>query len=174
MAGHSQYSNIKIRKEAQDAKRAKIFSRLALIIYNAAKQGGTKIETNVQLRSAVEKAREANMPKDKIDKAISKASPDSKDKYEEVTYEFYGPGATAFVVKCLTDNRNRTVNTVKSILNNFNLSLSNPGSALYNFDSNLKPQFIVKLEPNLKHTVDEISNAFSELDDVLEVVNNAS
>lgn len=178
MSGHSQFSNIKIRKEAQDAKRAKIFSKLSLAIYTAAKQGGISVDTNIALRSAIEKAKEANMPKDKIDKAVAKASPSSKTVYEELTYEFYGPSASAFVVKCLTDNRNRTINNIKSVLNNFNLTLSSPGSAMYNFDvkpdTQLEPKFFVTVDEQTKKRIEEICDAFLELDDVLDITHNAN
>lgn len=178
MSGHSQFSNIKIRKEAQDAKRAKIFSKLSLVIYTAAKQGGVNVDTNIALRSAIEKAREANMPKDKIDKAVSKASPSSKAIYEELTYEFYGPSATAFIVKCLTDNRNRTINNIKAVLNDFNLTLSSPGSAMYNFDTKpdtqLEPKFLVTVDAPTKQKIDEICDAFLELEDVLDITHNAN
>lgn len=173
MSGHSQFSNIKIRKEAQDAKRAKIFSKISSQIYTAAKQGGPAVDTNPTLRTLIEKAREVNMPKEKIEKAIDKASGKNSANFSEVTYEFYGPSAVAMIVKCITDNKNRTVNDVKSILNDFNLTLGSPGSAMYAFDSNMTPKFTNPVDENTKTKIEEISDAFHELEEVLEVYTNA-
>lgn len=174
MSGHSQFSNIKIRKEAQDAKRAKIFSKISSQIYIAAKQGGPKVETNMALKSLIEKAREVNMPKDKIEKAINKASGNMAANYSEVTYEFYGPSAVAFVVKCVTDNKNRTISDIKSVLNDFELTLGSPGSAMYAFDTtNMSPKFTVPTDDHIKERLEQITDAFHQIEEVLEVFNNA-
>src|SRR5699024_8080710 len=109
VAGHSKWSNIKRRKGAQDAKRGKIFMRHAKLIYVAAKQGGGDPDMNAALRSAIDKARADNMLNDNIDRAIKKATGTLDGaKFEEVTYEGYGPGGIAVIVQVLTDNRNRT------------------------------------------------------------------
>lgn len=114
MAGHSKWHNIRHKKNAKDAKRGKIFMKLAKEIYVAAKQGGTDIETNAALRLAIDKARSNNMPKDNIDRAVQKAAGNvDGENYEETTYEGYGPGGVAVMVDVLTDNRNRTASEVR-------------------------------------------------------------
>lgn len=101
MAGHSKWHNIRHKKNAKDAKRGKIFMKLAKEIYVAAKQGGTDIETNAALRLAIDKARSNNMPKDNIDRAVQKAAGNvDGENYEETTYEGYGPGGLPLWLMC--------------------------------------------------------------------------
>ena len=108
MAGHSKWNNIKGRKNAQDAKRGKIFQKLSREIYMAAKSGGPDPATNPSLRLVLDKARSANMPNDNIQRAIKKATASGAgEHYDEVTYEGYGPGGVAILVYALTDNRNQ-------------------------------------------------------------------
>src|SRR5690349_8211188 len=109
MAGHSQFKNIMHRKGAQDKERAKIFTKILREIYVAVKTSGADPNSNPKLRVALSSAREANMPKDNIERAIAKASgEDSGTDYIETRYEGYGPGGVAVIIECLTDNRNRT------------------------------------------------------------------
>src|SRR5699024_8888997 len=109
MAGHSKWKNIQGRKNAQDAKRGKIFQKLSREIFIAAKNGGDDIASNPSLRLVVDKARAANMPNDNVERAIKKATSSTEGaNYAEVTYEGYGPGGVAVLVEALTDNRNRT------------------------------------------------------------------
>ena len=108
MAGHSQFKNIMHRKGAQDAARAKLFSKLAREITVAAKIGLPDPDMNSRLRLAVQNARAENMPKDNIERAIKKATGGDAENYEEIRYEGYGPGGVAIIVEALTDNRNRT------------------------------------------------------------------
>jgi len=114
MAGHSKWKNIQRRKNAQDAKKGKIFMRHAKNIYTAAKLGGGDLSMNPALRTAVEKAKADNMPNDNIERAIKKATGalDGKS-FEEITYEGYGPGGVAVIVHALTDNKNRTASEVR-------------------------------------------------------------
>lgn len=114
MAGHSKWKNIQRRKNAQDAKRGKIFMKLAKEIYVAAKEGGPDPESNASLRLVIDKAKNANMPNDNIDRAIKKASGGQDGKSYEITYEGYGPSGVAVMVKCLTDNKNRTATSVRT------------------------------------------------------------
>jgi len=115
MAGHSQFKNIMHRKGAQDAKRARIFARLIREITVSAKQGLPDPAANPRLRAAVTAARQANMTKDTIDRAIKKAAgATAGDDYVEVRYEGYGPAGVAVIVEALTDNRNRTASDVRS------------------------------------------------------------
>lgn len=135
MAGHSHAANIKHRKGAVDAKRAKIFSKIARHIISAARQGGGDSETNLRLKYAVEKARAANMPKDNIERAIKRGTGDKDGAgFEELTYEGYAPGGVALMVVCLTDNRNRTAPDVKHLFERSNGSLGSTGSVGYLFD----------------------------------------
>jgi len=135
MAGHSKWANIKHRKGAQDAKRGKVFTKLIKEITVAAKIGGGDPETNPRLRLAVDKAKQANMPKDNVDRAIKKGTGDLDGvNYEEGSFEGYGPGGAAVIVEFLTDNRTRTVADVRFIFNKHNGSLGVNGSVSFMFD----------------------------------------
>ncbi|MFK4997594.1 YebC/PmpR family DNA-binding transcriptional regulator [Bacillus sp. N9] len=135
MAGHSKWKNIQNRKNAQDAKRGKIFQKLAKELYVAAKQGGPDPDLNPSLRLVIEKSKAANMPNDNIKRAIDKASGNqNSDNYEEVLYEGYGPGGTAVMVMCLTDNRNRTATNVRVAFNKNGGNLGETGCVSYMFD----------------------------------------
>ena len=114
MAGQSQFKNIMHRKGAQDAKRSKIFAKLAREVTVAAKIGGLDPAMNARLRLAILNARAENMPKDNIDRAVKKAAGADTENFDEVRYEGYGPGGTAVIVEALTDNRNRTASAVRS------------------------------------------------------------
>lgn len=134
MAGHSKWANIKHRKGAQDAKRGKIFTKIIREITVAAKDN-PDIEANPRLRTAVNKARAANMPSDNIDRAIKKGSGTLDGVvYEEVRYEGYGPGGIAIMVDCLTDNKNRTAPEVRSIFSKNGGNLGESGCVSYMFD----------------------------------------
>ena len=135
MAGHSHASNIKHRKGAQDAKKAKLFTKLQREITVSAKAGQADPEYNARLRNAIIAARTNNMPKDRIDSAIKKAtSAGEGDNFEEIRYEGYGPNGVAFVVNALTDNRNRTAGEVRSIFTKSGGSLGESGSVAFMFD----------------------------------------
>lgn len=134
MAGHSQFKNIMRRKGAQDAKRAKIFTKIAREIIVSAR-GGADVNFNAKLRSIVIKARQAGMPKDKIDAAIAKGSGTGEsDAYEAVRYEGYGPGGVAVIVEVLTDNRNRTAPEMRSAFTKAGGNLGETGSVGFMFD----------------------------------------
>lgn len=135
MAGHSQFKNIMHRKGAQDAKRAKQFAKLAREIEVAARLGAPDPDQNPRLRSAISAARGANMPKDRIERAISKASGGGDDaSYEEVRYEGYGPGGVALMVEALTDNRNRTAAEIRAAFGKFGGNMGETGSVGFLFD----------------------------------------
>ncbi|MGC6411309.1 MAG: YebC/PmpR family DNA-binding transcriptional regulator [Candidatus Puniceispirillaceae bacterium] len=133
MAGHSKFKNIQHRKGAQDKKRAKVFTRLLKELAVAAR-GGTDPNSNPRLRTALLAARAANMPKDNIERVLKKAEGGEGDNYEEIRYEGYGPGGTAFIVEAMTDNRNRTASEVRAAFNKFNGSLGETGSVSFMFD----------------------------------------
>lgn len=134
MAGHSKWANIKHRKGAQDAKRAKMFTRITKEIQVAVKEGGPDPESNPRLRLAIQNARSVNMPKDNINRAISKASEAGGDSYQEITFEGYGPGGIAVFLECMTDNNNRTVGAVRSIFNKRGGSMGTNGSLSFLFE----------------------------------------
>jgi YebC/PmpR family DNA-binding regulatory protein len=135
MSGHSKWANIKHRKGAQDAKRGKVFTKLIKEINVAAKIGGGDLESNARLRTAVDKAKSENMPKDTIDRAIKKGTGDMDGvNYEEGTFEGYGPGGVAVIVEFMTDNRIRTVADVRYIFTRNNGNLGVSGSVAFLFD----------------------------------------
>ncbi len=133
MSGHSKWSTIKRKKGAQDAKRSKIFSRLVKEITIAVREGGSDPDSNPRLRLAISNAKGENMPKDNIERAISKADSDGSQ-LEEVTFEGYAPGGIAVFIECLTDNNLRTVSSIRSIFNKYNGSLGTNGSLSFLFD----------------------------------------
>ena len=134
MAGHSKWANIQHRKKAQDAKRGKVFTRLIREITVAARMGGSDPVANPRLRLAVDKALAANMPKDTIDRAAKRGAGELDGvEYEEVRYEGYGPGGTAVIVDCMTDNRNRTVAEVRHAFSKSGGNLGTSGSVAFQF-----------------------------------------
>lgn len=134
MAGHSKWANIQHRKKAQDAKRNKIFTKHLREITVAARMGGPDPETNPRLRLAVDRAYAVNMPKDNVERAIKKgAGLESVGHYEELRYEGYGPGGTAIMVDCMTDNRNRTVSEVRHGFTKHGGKMGTDGSVAYLF-----------------------------------------
>ena len=135
MSGHSKWANIKHRKGAQDARKAKVFTRLIREITIAARQGGGDPEANSRLRSAVLTARGSNMPNDTIERAIKKGTGALGDVIiEEINYEGYGPGGVAVLVECQTDNKNRTTAEVRHCFSKFNGNLGANGCVSFIFD----------------------------------------
>ncbi|MBM3394688.1 MAG: YebC/PmpR family DNA-binding transcriptional regulator [Betaproteobacteria bacterium] len=134
MAGHSKWANIKHRKAAADAKRGKVFTKLIKEITVAARQGGGDPGMNPRLRLAVDKAYEANMPKDNVERAIKRGSGEIEGaNYEEIRYEGYGIGGAAVIVDCLTDNRTRTVADVRHAFTKYGGNLGTDGSVAFLF-----------------------------------------
>ena len=133
MAGHSKFKNIQHRKGAQDKKRAKIFTRLIKELAVAARSG-TDPNSNPRLRGALLAARAANMPKDNIERVLKKAEGGEGEQYEEIRYEGYGVGGTAFIVEAMTDNRNRTASEVRAAFSKFGGSLGETGTVSFMFD----------------------------------------
>jgi YebC/PmpR family DNA-binding regulatory protein len=136
MAGHSKWAGIKHKKAIVDARRGKLFTKLARAITVAAKEGGGDVEGNPALALAVQKARDASMPKDNIERAIAKGTGEGADAdaLEAVMYEGYGPGGVAVLVEALTDNRNRTGSEIRHLFNKHGGNLGEPGSVAYLFD----------------------------------------
>ena len=136
MSGHSKWSSIKHKKGATDKKRGQLFSKLARAIIVAAREGGPDPAANLALQNAIDKAREASMPKDNIERAIARGSGSSEDgaAYEHVTYEGYAPAGVAVYVEALTDNRNRTASDVRHVFQKSDGSLGESGSVAWLFD----------------------------------------
>jgi YebC/PmpR family DNA-binding regulatory protein len=134
MSGHNKWSTIKHKKGAADAKRGKVFTKIIKEITVAAKMGGADPLGNPRLRTAIDKAKAENMPKDNIERAIKKGSGDMDGvTYEETTYEGYGPGGAAVLVEVMTDNRNRTVSDVRSIFTKCNGNMGEAGCVSWMF-----------------------------------------
>lgn len=134
MSGHSKWSTIKRQKGVADAKRSAVFTKLAKAITVAARQGGGDADMNFRLRLAVDKAREQNMPKENIDRAVAKGAGTGEGiQIEEVGYEGYGPGGVAFVINTVTDNRNRTVSEIRALLTRHGGTLGSANSVAWQF-----------------------------------------
>ena len=135
MSGHSKWSTIKRRKGAQDERRGRLFAKLLRAIEVASREGGSSIEGNMTLASAVEKARDASVPTDNIERAIKRGAGETGGaRFEEVTYEGYGPGGVAIMVNALTDNRNRTGQEIRHAFTRLGGNLGDPGSVAWMFD----------------------------------------
>src|SRR5258708_35781487 len=169
MSGHSHYATVHRQKELKDAAKGQVFSKLARAITIAAKNGGGgDSDSNYKLRITIEKARAASMPKDNIDRAISKAA--TAGELDEVTYEGFGPGGIAVIIEAATDNRNRTVSEIKNLFDKNGGKMGGPGSVSFNFDP-LGLLLVKKDNPEeqiLKLIDLEVMDVV-EMDDILEV-----
>lgn len=135
MSGHSKWAQIKRQKGIADVKKGAAFTRLANAITIAAREGGKDPSMNFRLRLAVEKAREANMPKDNVERAIKRGVGELADRtIETVTYEAYGPGGVAIVIETLTDSRNRTIGDLRQVFNRYGGTLASVNSVLFMFE----------------------------------------
>lgn len=185
MAGHSKWANIKHRKGAQDAKRGKIFTKIIKELTVAARIGGGDPDSNPRLRTAVDKAKQANMPKDNVDRAIKKGTGDMDGvSYEEGIFEGYGPGGVALIVEFLTDNRTRTVADVRHIFSKYGGNLGVSGSVAFLFDrkglisfsadNDFDQVFEAALEAGAEDVKDEgdAYEVFTEPGDFIEVRDN--
>ena len=134
MAGHSHWAGIKHKKGKADKQRANLFSKLSREITVAAKLGDKEPDMNARLRSAIQAARAANMPKDNIERAIDKSSISANDNFENLRYEGFGPDKIAVIVETLTDNKNRTASNIRTIFQKHGGNLGTQGSASHNFN----------------------------------------
>jgi len=135
MSGHSKWAQIKRQKQSTDQKRGNLFTKLSNAITVAARQGGGDPASNFKLRLAIDKARQANMPSENVERAIKKGAGSLGDvKIEEVTYEGFGPEGTAFVVEALTDNKNRTTAEIRNIFSKYGGNLAGDGSVAWMFE----------------------------------------
>jgi YebC/PmpR family DNA-binding regulatory protein len=178
MAGHSKWAGIKHKKAIVDARRGKLFTKLARGITVAAREGGGDIEGNPALALAVQKAKDASMPKDNIERAIAKGTGADKDAeaYETVLYEGYGPGGVAMLVEALTDNRNRTGSDVRHLFSKHGGNLGEPGSVAYLFDK--KGLIVVDAqrysEDDLMPAIEAGAEDIAVDDDMFEVITDPS
>lgn len=134
MAGHSKWANIKHRKGKADARKGKIFSRIAKEIISAVRQQGPDPSGNAKLRLAIQKARIANMPSENIERNVKKASSKEQQDYSEMTYELYGYGGVGIIAEVMTDNKNRIASDMRIATNKKGGSIATPGSVAFNFD----------------------------------------
>ena len=134
MAGHSKWANIKHRKGKADAKKGKIFSRVAKEIISSVKLGGADPKSNPRLRVAMLKARDVNMPNDNVERNIKKASCADQADYHELTYELYGHGGVGIIVDVMTDNKNRIASEMRIATNKKGGTIASPGAVAFNFD----------------------------------------
>ncbi|MEM9166602.1 MAG: YebC/PmpR family DNA-binding transcriptional regulator [Planctomycetota bacterium] len=156
MAGHSKWANIRHRKERQDKKRSKVWSKCSKAIMAAARQGGADPDTNLALRYAIDEAKYANMPKDTIQRAVDKgAGAGQSDAFEAVTYEGYGPAGSAILIDALTDNKNRTVTDVRTVFKKLGGSMGNSGSVAFLFQT--KGQVLIAASKTTEEQLMEVA-----------------
>ena len=175
MAGHSKWSQIKRQKGANDSARSKLFGKLGKRISVEARLAQGDLDAHA-LKTAIEKAKAANMPKDSIERAVKKGSLSEGVAMDSITYETYGPGGCAIIIETLTDSRNRTAQEIKHLLSELGLALATPGSALWAFEKKgveYIPQTTVILSPEDDTALMEILEKIDTHDDVEEVYTNA-
>lgn len=173
MSGHNKWSQIKEKKGATDAKKSALFTKLVKLIKTEARLAHGDLNSP-SLKAAIEKAKEANMPKDNIDRAISSANTTADEK---VTYEAYGPGGCALIIEGLTDSRNRTSQEIKHVLSKNGHVLAAPGSALWAFSKNQdgvwQPATTVPLSDDDGAKLSALIEQLEDMDDVQDVYTNA-
>ncbi len=179
MAGHSKWANIKHRKGRQDKKRGKLFSKLSKMISTAAREGGGDIDMNPNLSMVVDKAKEANMPKSNIERAIKKGTGELEgEEYKSDRLEAYGSGGVAIIINIMTDNRNRTLSDLKGILRDHEGSLAEKGSVAWKFEKKGKMLIEVASEEDRDRLLEPIiefgAEDYQELDDGLLVYTSPS
>lgn len=134
MAGHSKWANIKHRKERSDKKKGKIFSRIVKEIISAVKQGGPDPKSNSKLKAAIQKAKDANVPNENVERNIKKAASSDTQDFTSMTYELYGYGGVGLIVDIMTDNKNRISSDIRIATNKCGGTVATPGAVAYNFD----------------------------------------
>ncbi len=177
MSGHSKWSTIKHKKASEDAKRSKAFSIVSKMIVVAVKEGGSgDANSNPRLRLALDKAREVNMPKQNVQKAIDKGlGKGGGDTVEEILYEGFGPNGVGFLVRVLTDNRNRSAAEIKSLFTKSGGSMGGPGSVAYMFEregEGYKVTVPVPVDEHTRKAVNTLVELLGEHEDVEYVICN--
>jgi YebC/PmpR family DNA-binding regulatory protein len=175
MSGHNKWSKIKRQKAGTDAMKSKIFSKMARAIATASRQVNGDVSSPV-LRTAIEKAREYNMPSDNIERAIKKGAGADSEAMDAITYEAYGPGGCALIIEALTTNRNKAAQEVKFILSENGCSLAAQGSAAWAFTKEgveWKPNMTTPLSEADSEALEKLINELEDNDEVQEVYTNA-
>jgi len=175
VAGHSKWHNIRAKKSKMDAKKGKLFTKLAREIQVAARNGGPNPDTNVRLRIAIDKALAANMPKENIERAIKKGTGElGGENIEEVTYEGYGPGGVAILIEAMTDNRNRTAGEIRHIFSKYGGSMAEAGAVAWIFERkgviDILPEGIEDIEEFMLEIIDLGAEDVKEEDEIIEVI----
>lgn len=178
MAGHSKWNNIKRKKGANDAARAKIFTKIGREISVLVKQGGPDPNVNSRLKDCIAKAKSLNVPNENIERIIKKASGDGDNSnYEEIAYEGYGPAGVAMLVECLTDNRNRTAGELRHYFDKYDGNLGQPGSVMFMF----KRRGLIIIEAEnlsedkvMEDAIECGAEDFNSLNDIFEIITDAN
>jgi len=181
MSGHSHAKTVKRVKEAGDKKRSHVFSKMAKLISVAAREGGSNPDFNPRLRTAVEKAKEFDLPADNIERAIKKGAGELEGaKLEEVVFEAYGPGGIAIIIEGITDNKNRTLSEIRQILSRHGAKLVGEGGLRWIFERKISgsgslewiPKQEIEIYPQDKESCQRLLEALDENEDVQEVYSN--
>jgi len=181
MSGHSHAKTVKRVKEASDKKRSQIFSKMAKLISVAAREGGGNPDFNPQLRTAIEKAKEFDLPADNIERAVKRGTGELEDvRLEEVVFEAYGPGGAAIVIEGITDNKNRTLSEIKQVLSRHGAKLINEGGLRWMFERRVKEpgslEWVPKQEIDLsgqdRESCEKLFEALDENEAVQEIYSN--
>lgn len=176
MSGHNKWSKIKRKKEGEDAKKSKVFSRLSRLLTNESKKVGGNM-TSPSLITIIEMARKENMPKDNIERAIKKGTESGSVAMDSVTYEGYGPGGVALIIETLTDNKNRTAAEIRHIFSKNGFELATPGAAAWAFskkESEWIPNSTIEISESDGEKLGELLDNLEESDDVQGVYTNAA
>lgn len=172
MAGHSKWAQIKHKKEVTDKKRGVVFSKILMAIGAAARQESNP-DFNPRLRTLIEKAKEANIPQENIERAVNKAKENAN--LEELRIEAYGPEKAALVIEAITDNKNRTINEVKNILNEHQAKMAEPGAVMWAFETSqydIRPKYAQPISDDAKEKLTQLIDALEAHNDVHKVITN--
>jgi len=166
MSGHSRWSQIKHKKGVTDQKKGQLFSKLSKLISLAARRGASP-ESNIDLKSALDQARAANMPRENIERAIKKVSDKSAAQLEDLVIEAIGPGGIALRIKAITDSKNRTIAEIKKLLADHGSKLVPPGSISWMFNQSVSVD-----DPTIQAQIDDLLSALDDQDDVEDIISN--
>lgn len=177
MSGHSKWSQIKHKKGVTDQKKGRIFSKLSKIISMAARRD-TDPTMNIELKNAIEKAREANMPKDNIDRAIKRVSDKNAAQLEELIIEAISPESLALIITAITDNKNRTMGEIKKILSEFGWKVAQQGAVVWMFEKHgqeFVPKYsIANITENSKNNLEKLLEKLDDNEDTQEIYDNTA
>ncbi|MCX7812959.1 MAG: YebC/PmpR family DNA-binding transcriptional regulator [Pseudothermotoga sp.] len=175
MSGHNKWANIKHRKMAQDAKRSQLFTKLIRELIVAAREGGGNPDTNPRLRAAIERAKEASMPKENIERAIKRGTGEIEGaEFQEIIYEAYAPGGVALYIRALTDNKNRTAQELRHVLSRHGGSLAEPGSVGWVFERKgivqMPKEQVANIEEVMMIAIDAGAEDIKEQEDPIRII----